>query len=175
MKKEDDLKVKNTQSTEKSSSENGSKEPERQLTADDLNKVKAQWASVVAMDPSFETQGVLLFRNIFTLAPAALEFFSFKDEENLYESEKLKKHGAAVFKSIEAAVVDFAGVQQKVIAMGDRHNKKGILTAHYEVVGQAVLQTLGMALGDQFTDEMKTIWTMVYVLVQKTMQTNSII
>ena len=57
-----------------------------------------------ALDETFVTQGVILFRNIFQIAPEALQLFSFKDEPDLYESNKLKKHGANVMKAVNNAV-----------------------------------------------------------------------
>ena len=38
------------------------------------------------------TPGVLLFKKIFEIAPEALGLFSFKDEEDVYNSPKLKAH-----------------------------------------------------------------------------------
>ncbi len=43
-----------------------------------------------------ENVGVIFFRNVFTACPALLQLFSFKNEENLYESKALKAHGKLV-------------------------------------------------------------------------------
>ena len=51
-----------------------------------------------------ETVGVLLFKEIFKIAPGALALFSFKDEDPLYESPKLKKHAIYVVKTVGKAV-----------------------------------------------------------------------
>eukprot|EP01052_Picozoa_sp_SAG31_P053898 SAG31_NODE_14051_length_830_cov_0.772914_2_plen_82_part_00 len=53
--------------------------------------------------------------------------------------------------------------------LGKRHVKYGVLAAHYDVVGQAVLKTLEMGLGDAFTPEVKAAWTEVYGIVSSTM------
>ena len=47
--------------------------------------------------------GVLLFE-IFSLAPEALQLFSFKNVEDLYESPMLKAHGKAVVGAVDATV-----------------------------------------------------------------------
>ena len=48
--------------------------------------------------------GVLLFKNIFTIAPGALELFSFKDTKNLYENPKFKTHVKKVVNTVGVAV-----------------------------------------------------------------------
>lgn len=52
------------------------------------------WAKVEELGA--EEVGVLIFKNIFALAPEALQLFSFKNEPDLHRSEKLRRHGAKV-------------------------------------------------------------------------------
>ena len=122
------------------------------------------------MDASFETQGVILFRNIFQLSPESLGLFSFKDEENLYENPKLKRHGAAVCKYVDQGIANLTGAVDPLKKLGKRHDNRGIKSPHYEVVGQALLITLETALGAEFTAESKENWTELYALIAKTMQ-----
>jgi hypothetical protein len=72
------------------------------LTAERIKLIKDSWAK--AMGLGQETVGVLLFKNIFTIAPGALQLFSFKDEPNLYEGENLKKHGLRVVGMVDKCV-----------------------------------------------------------------------
>lgn len=44
-----------------------------------------------------------------------------------------------------------------------------VCSPHYDVVGQALIATLGDALGDKFTDDVKAAWVAVYGIIQKTM------
>ena len=90
---------------------------------------------VKEIDETFETQGVLLFRHIFTIAPGALELFSFKDEPDLYNSSKLKKHGKGVMTYVDMALDDFDGNRPELHRLGKRHFDRGIQIPHYEVVG----------------------------------------
>jgi hypothetical protein len=46
--------------------------------------VKASWVKVEAI--GLEIVGQELYKNIFKIAPQALDLFSFKDEPNVYES-----------------------------------------------------------------------------------------
>lgn len=49
----------------------------------------------------------------------------------------------------------------------------GVLPAHYDVVGQALLATLGAGLGDAFTPDVKQAWTTVYGVVADTMKSGA--
>ena len=80
----------------------------------------------MALDNTFATQGVILFKHIFQLAPGALEMFSFKDEPDLYNSPKLIKHGQNVFKAVDNALSGFSGHKTKLEQLGGRHVTKGV-------------------------------------------------
>ena len=64
--------------------------------------VQQSWEKVEAL--GLEKVGIVLFKNIFKIAPGALQLFSFKDEEDLYSSEALKSHGMMVVKTVGVAV-----------------------------------------------------------------------
>ena len=78
-------------------------------SASDLSKqiplVKASWVKVEAM--GLDMVGQEFFKNIFKIAPQALDLFSFKDEPDLYESQKFKSHA---FKAISAVGKAVAGL-----------------------------------------------------------------
>ena len=70
--------------------------------------VEESWAKAAALGA--DKVGVLLFKNIFTIAPAAINLFvSFKDEENLYESPKLEAHGIKVGMAASGGGSNYAG------------------------------------------------------------------
>lgn len=117
----------------------------------------ASWGKVTALDPTYETQGVILFKNIFALAPDAVNMFSFKDEANMYESPKLKKHGANVMKHVNLVMMDFDCFKMSVVDLGKRHVEYGLTLAHYEVVEQAIYKTLKTALGADW-EPVKAAW-----------------
>ena len=123
--------------------------------------VNESFAIVKSLDPSFETQGVMLFRNIFTAAPDALQLFSFRDVPNLYESPALKRHGAGVFKAVEKALNDLEGAIGYLEKLGGTHVAKDVKPAHYTVVRDAVLLTLEQGLGDKFTAPLRAEWTAI--------------
>ena len=94
------------------------------------------WTKVAKL--GVEKVGVVLFKNIFKIAPGALQMFSFRDEPNLYESAVLKKHGAAVVSAVGTAVAGLSDLEALVPVLrnlGKTHAKRGILPEHYPIVG----------------------------------------
>ena len=56
---------------------------------DTIDALTESW-NAVGSTVGLEPAGVLFFKRLFEIAPEALELFSFKKEDNLYESPKLK-------------------------------------------------------------------------------------
>jgi hemoglobin-like flavoprotein len=53
--------------------------------------------------------------------------------------------------------------------LGARHQEYGVRSAHYRVMGTALLGALAAALGDDWTTDVEEAWTMAYNLVAETM------
>jgi hemoglobin-like flavoprotein len=132
--------------------------------------VETSWAKAAALGA--ETVGVLLFKNIFAIAPGALALFSFRDEPDLYASPKLKAHGATVVQTVGTAVAglrDLDALVPVLRELGKKHVGYGVLEAHYDVVGDALMKTLEQGLGDAFAPEARRAWEAVYAVVKATM------
>ena len=54
--------------------------------------------------------------------------------------------------------------------LGARHVGYDVKFEHYPIVGQALLNTLEKALGDDFTPEVKEAWGGVYGVITENMQ-----
>ncbi len=54
--------------------------------------------------------------------------------------------------------------------LGASHAGYGVIEAHYETVGSALLWTLEKGLGEDFTSEVKEAWVAVYTVVADTMK-----
>ena len=126
------------------------------------------------LPPSTQAVGVLFFKRIFEIAPGALELFSFRDvpAPELYESAKLKSHALKVMNTVGVAVSmldDVPALLPVLEGLGKKHVDYGVVPAHYEVVGQALLDTLALGLGDAFTPELKAAWAEIYGVVSSTM------
>jgi hemoglobin-like flavoprotein len=53
--------------------------------------------------------------------------------------------------------------------LGRRHVIYGVLPPHYSVVGEALIHTLGAALGDKFTPSLMTAWLDVWGVISSAM------
>ena len=54
--------------------------------------------------------------------------------------------------------------------LGQRHKGYGVIDAHYDTVGNALLWTLEQGLGNAFTAEARNAWTAVYSTLAATMK-----
>ena len=70
---------------------------------------------------------------------------------------------------VDAALKDFAGAQEKLASLGNNHLNKDVKPEHYAAVGQAFVNTLSDALGDDFTDELKNDWVTLYTMIMEVM------
>ena len=125
-----------------------------------------------------EAAGIILFKHIFRIAPQALPLFSFGRVEGaevndaLFEQEDLKAHATKVVATVATAVGMLTKLDELVpilTSLGTKHVGYGVVPEHYAVVGEALIATLGDALGDAFDAETKSAWVAVYGIVQKTM------
>ena len=70
-----------------------------------------------------------------------------------------------MFRSVEKALNDFQGTLDYLSDLGSSHVSNEVQVAHYAVVKQALLVTLGQALGDDFTDELRKEWDGAFDMV----------
>ena len=161
-----------------------SEQPGKQAAAsrEEIDYVQSTWQQIFPMsgpnklssedlDAKKTAVGVFLFREIFSLAPEALALFSFKDVEDVYESPMLKAHGKAVVGAVDAAVHLLDDVSKLVPILeelGQFHNKKNIVGAHYDVVGQAVVNVIGSALNG-LSEAQTNAWVKVYSTIKSVM------
>jgi len=54
--------------------------------------------------------------------------------------------------------------------LGARHAGYGVRPEHYDTVGQALLGTLSLGLGEAFTPSVREAWISMYGIVARTMQ-----
>ncbi len=130
------------------------------------------WAQFKSIDPTFENHGRELFIIFFEQCPEALKLFSFKDEPNLKESEKLKKHGASVWKYIDMAVNQRDKSEKSLKDLGTRHVPRGTMAEHYDAIGNAVITYLKKVFGDAMTLEVENCWKEFYRGIANTMKSD---
>ena len=120
-----------------------------------------------------------LFR-IFEINPGATEFFSFakgKDgmDDSIYQNKVFQTHSRAVITTVDAAVGLLKSNSMDTLVsvlhgLGAKHVDMNLEQAHYDLVGQALLDTLAKAIGADFTDEVKEAWVGVYGVIVEKMQ-----
>jgi hypothetical protein len=91
----------------------------------------------------------------------------------LYESPRFKEHAVSVLTTVGTAVAglqDLPALVPVLQDLGTKHVKYGVEPQHYDIVGQALFETLAMGLGAAFTPEVRAAWECVYALVATTMK-----
>lgn len=124
-----------------------------------------RWGQQNKYDLKLVKAGVLLFKNLFLLSPETLQLFPFKDEEELYDSPKIKSHSAKViglFRFAVAGLADLERLRPTLQEMGKRHAGYGVKPRHYEVLGEALINTLKIALNDAWGPVTEGAWRKVY-------------
>merc|ERR1712050_229437 len=143
---------------------------EAPLSSMEVDVVRKTWEQVAEL--GVETVGVILFKHIFTIAPGALQLFSFKSEADVYESAALKSHGSRVVGTVGAAVEgvdDLDALVPVLQALALRHVGYGVLPEHFDIVGKALMNSLQDGLQSDFTTEVRLAWSKVWHTVASTM------
>lgn len=141
------------------------------LTDAEKQVLKDTWRLVV---PIMETASDLFYRRLFELKPAYRDLFP---PDMTAQKRKLMVTLAFVVKSADWAAESWAEDVSKeddlflvVLALGRRH---GLLYKipedAYPVVGESLLWTLNMGLGQAFTEEARAAWTKLYGLLSSIM------
>ena len=108
---------------------------------------------------------VIFYEKLFEINPAVRPLFPANQEKMGNQRNKLRN-------MLAAAVAGLSNIQKLVPVLqnlGKRHAGYGVEDSHYNDVGAALLATLEVGLGDDFTPEVKQAWTEVYGVMAKTM------
>ena len=108
---------------------------------------------------------VIFYEKLFEINPAVRPLFPANQEKMGNQRNKLRN-------MLAAAVAGLSNIQKLVPVLqnlGKRHAGYGVEDSHYNDVGAALLATLEVGLGDDFTPEVKQAWTEVYGVIAKTM------
>lgn len=113
--------------------------------------------------PISEVAAELFYGKLFELDPSLKPLFT----------GDIKEQGVKLMKMIAIAVNglrDLGALVPAVQNLGVRHIAYGVQDSHYDTVGEALLWTLGQGLGEDFTDDVKTAWTEVYLTLASVMK-----
>jgi len=118
------------------------------------------------------------FKKVAPIAPLAADLFYARlfeldpDLRLLFKSD-MKRQGMTLMTMLASAVrgLDNPDALVPVLkSLGRRHVVYGVKDTHYGTVGQALLDTLAHAMGEEFDDEMRAAWTAVFSLMASVMQ-----
>lgn len=108
---------------------------------------------------------VIFYDQLFAINPSVKSLFPSSPGQMGNQRNKLKA-------MLAAAVAGLSNLEKLVPILqnlGRKHVDYGVTSAHYSDVGAALLGTLEIGLGDDFTSEVKQAWTDVYAVMANTM------
>lgn len=92
---------------------------------------------------------------------------------SLFRGSNMAQQGERLIQMLGAAIQlldNPAALNPVLLKLGQRHAGYGVIDAHYDSVGAALLDTLAAGLGDGFTPEVRAAWTTMYGHVARTMR-----
>src|SRR5215467_12492718 len=119
--------------------------------------------SFVSVATIADDAAILFYQRLFELDPSLRHMF----RGDMAEQRK------KLMQMLTAAVKGLDRLDQLVPVvedLGRRHTRYGVEDRHYDTVGDALLWTLSMGLGRDFTPEVEAAWSAVYGLLATTMK-----
>lgn len=131
------------------------------LDAEMVARVRASWG-LVARAP----RGVAerFYARLFDIEPSLRPLFTHTDMD--HQGDKLVQTLAVVVAGLD----DLGRLRPAITALGQRHRGYGVQMPHYDVVGQALLDTLAEFLGDAFEPPVRAAWATAYTAVAECMR-----
>lgn len=130
------------------------------MTPEQISLVQESYRTIA---PIKEAVGSLFYERLFTLDPDLKKLF--RRDMGDQSRELLNMIGQ---------VVDGLDNPDEVLPvarrLGARHAGYGVEPEHYDTVGEALLWTLALILGDELDDETRQAWTAAYGLLSAAMQ-----
>jgi nitric oxide dioxygenase len=105
----------------------------------------------------------LFYQRLFCLAPSVRRMFPADMRD---QKRSLILEMAAAVQGLH----DFDRLAARMKALGARHAGYGVEAQHYTIVGEALIFTLELGLGDAFTPEVRQAWTRLYGMLAALMQ-----
>lgn len=131
------------------------------MTPEQKKIVRQNWTLV---EPIADAAADLFYDKLFELDPNLRALFM--DVDLASQKKKLMQALATTIAGLD----DLASLVPQISELGRRHAGYGVVDAHYETVGRALLWTLQQGLGDAWTPAARDAWTAAYTLVSETMQ-----
>ncbi|MBC7921359.1 MAG: hypothetical protein H7Z75_09755 [Ferruginibacter sp.] len=114
--------------------------------------VKNSWSYLLLHS---EEAGALFYQRLFELDPALETLFK---PDMTAQAKKLVDMLTLMVTKLQS----MADIEEEVRALAQRHVHYGTRPEHYQTVGQALVHTLEMVLGDRWDEETRRAWAEVY-------------
>ena len=130
------------------------------MTPRQQNLIKESFGMVA---PIADQAATIFYARLFELDPSLQRLFAHTDMAG--QRKNLMQTLTVVVKSIDKLETIVPAVQ----ALGARHAGYGVTPAMFATVGQALLDTLAVGLGDAFTPECRNAWVDAYTILSSVM------
>ncbi|MEX1666531.1 globin domain-containing protein [Zhongshania arctica] len=128
------------------------------MTPKQITIVQAQLPTVKSIGKPFAK---VFYARLFQLAPDLRTLFS----EGKHRDRQLIDTLCTTVNSLQ----NMDGLRVVAHNMGQRYSELGVSERHYDFFMQAMLETLGMALGDEFSGEVKAAWLNLLTTLKDTL------
>jgi hemoglobin-like flavoprotein len=85
-----------------------------------------------------------------------------------------RRRFALELQTIVGSIRDLDAFCATAAALGARHRGYGVRAAHYRTMGDALLASLGAALGPAWTADVEEAWTLAYSLISEAMMAGAL-
>jgi nitric oxide dioxygenase len=124
------------------------------MNREQVELVRTTWLQV---GPIADTAAQLFYGRLFELEPELRRLFS--HTEMAEQRRKLMQTLAVAVGALDRLETLRPALEE----MGRRHQGYGVEDRHYDLVGAALLWTLGQGLGEGFTGRVRDAWTTAYL------------
>ena len=122
------------------------------MTPNQIQLLQSSWQQ---LRPIRETAADLFYGRLFELDPQLRAMFRGDLTE---QGHRL----TAMLDQVILKLHDFERLEPTLEALGERHEGYGVKEEHYDAVGAALLWTLGVGLGEDFSEEVESAWSKLY-------------
>ncbi len=125
-------------------------------------------SSFKKITPIAETAAKIFYDKLFELDPKLKKLFPTANPE------AMKGQGNKLMTMLTSAVSGLTNLDKLTPILenlGKTHIGYNVEASHYDTVGTALLETLSIGLGEDFTPEVKEAWTDTYTVMASVMKT----
>ena len=119
-------------------------------------------SSFIRILPLADAAAQIFYKRLFELDPSLRAMFG----------SDMRQQGKKLMDALKLVVSNLRTLDRVlpgIATLGRRHAGYGVQRAHYATVGQALIDTLSLGLGREFTVEVSEAWLAAYTLLSKTM------